>query len=141
MLKKLNNDRDKSNQRSREMEGSLGLALPVIRKPEAEMKEVNESKAREEPKKAPIILMEDNLTKAKRALMVPNQLYPTGANIKAIESNANLGELAKWREILIKYSMDYCTPFPKYNGDLKQGQTWCANICYCAVYYKICRYN
>ena len=28
-----------------------------------------------------------------------------------------------------------------YNGDLKQGQTWCANICYCAVYYKICRYN
>ena len=32
MLKKLNNDRDRSDQRSREMKGSLGLALQTIRK-------------------------------------------------------------------------------------------------------------
>ena len=97
------------------------------------MKEVNESKARGEPKKAPIVLMEDNLTKAERALMAPKQLSPTGANIKAIESKANLVELdmenlAKWREILIKKSRDYSTTFPKYNEDSKQGQTWCEYV-------------
>ena len=85
--------RDRSDQRSREMEGSLGLALQAIKKLEAKMKEVNKSKARGEPKKAPLIFMEDNLTKAKRTLMAPKQLCPTGANIKAIESKANLGEL------------------------------------------------
>ena len=93
MLQKLNNDRDRSDQRSREIEGSLGLALQTIRKLEAEMKEANESKARGEPKKVPIVLMKDNLTKAKRALMAPKQLCSTGANIKAIESKAKLGEL------------------------------------------------
>ena len=34
MLQKLNNDRDRSDQRSREMEGSLGIALQVFRDPE-----------------------------------------------------------------------------------------------------------
>ena len=71
MLQRLNDDRDRSDQRSSEMEGSQ-----AIKKLKAETKEVNESKARGEPKKAPkkapLILMEDNLTKAKRALMVPN---------------------------------------------------------------------
>ena len=57
---KLNNDGDRSDQRSREMEGSLGLALQAIKELKAEMKEINVSKARGEPKKAPIILMEDN---------------------------------------------------------------------------------
>ena len=56
--------------------------------------------------------MEDNLTKAKRALMAPKQLCHTGVNIQAIESKANLGEqdvekLTKWREVLIKKSRDY----------------------------------
>ena len=32
---------------------------------------------KEEPRKAPIILMEDNLTKAKRILMTPKKLCPT----------------------------------------------------------------
>ena len=99
-------------------------------------------KQRGEPKKAPLILMEDNITKAKRAIMAPKQLCPTGANIKAIESKANLGELdmeklAKCREILIKKSCDYSTSFPKYNGDSKEGQTWCANICYHAIDYRV----
>ena len=57
MLQKLNNNRDRSDQRSREMEGSLGLALQAIKKLEAEMKEMNASKARGEPKNAPLILV------------------------------------------------------------------------------------
>ena len=66
--------------------------------------------------------------------MTPKQLCPTGANIKTIEKKVNLGEqdvdkLTKLREALIKKSRDYRTSFPKYNGDSKQGQTWCMNIC------------
>ena len=65
-----------------------------------------------EPKKAPLVLIKDNLNKAKRALMTPKQLCPTGANIQTIESKANLEEqdvekLTKWREVLIKKSRDY----------------------------------
>ena len=44
-----------------------------------------------------------------------------------------MDKLTKLREALIKKSRDYCTSFPKYNGDSKQGQTWCTNICYHAV--------
>ena len=51
------------------MEGSLGLALHVSKI----------CKPKEEPKKAPIVLMEDNLSKAKKALMTPKQLCPTAA--------------------------------------------------------------
>ena len=56
--------------------------------------------------------MEDNLTKAKRALMAPKQLCPTGANVHAMESKANPGDqgvekLTKFREILIKKSRGY----------------------------------
>ena len=43
-------------------------------------------KSREELKKAPVVLMEDSLTKAKRALMTTKQLCPTGANVHALES-------------------------------------------------------
>ena len=32
--------------------------------------------------------MEDNLTKAKRALMIPKQLCPTGAVVHAMENNS-----------------------------------------------------
>ena len=112
VLQKLNDDRDRSDQRSREMEGSLGLALQAIKRLEAGMQEMSASKPREEQKKAPLVLIEDNLTKAKGALMAPKQLCHTGANIQAIESKANLGEqdvekLTKWREVLIKKSRDY----------------------------------
>ena len=80
MLQRLTNERDKSDQRSRELEGSQGLAL-----------------------------MEDNLIKALRALMTPKQLCPTGANVHALESKTNPGEhdtdkLTKLREVLIKKS-------------------------------------
>ena len=74
--------------------------------------------------------------------MAPKQLCPTGANIQTIESKANLGEqdvekLTKWREVLIKKSREYHTSFPKYNGNSKKGQTWCANICYHERDYRV----
>ena len=56
---------------------------------EAKIEELSINKAREEPKKAPIVIMEDNLTKAKRALMAPKQLCPTGLNIQSIERKNN----------------------------------------------------
>ena len=71
------------------MEGSLGLALQAIQRLEARMQASEASKPGEEPKKVPIILMEDNPTKARRALMAPKQLCPTGANVNALESKAN----------------------------------------------------
>ena len=73
MLQRLNDDRDRSDQRSRETEGSLGLALQAIQRLEARVQEMSVSQPREEPKKAPLILMKDNLTKAKRA---PKQMCP-----------------------------------------------------------------
>ena len=66
---KLNDDRDRSDQRYQEMEGSLGLEFQAIKEMEVKIEELSINKAREEPKKAPIVIMEDNLTKAKRALI------------------------------------------------------------------------
>ena len=54
-LQKLNEDRDRSDQRSREMEGSLGLALQATKELKAKIKEMNVSKASGEPKKVPIV--------------------------------------------------------------------------------------
>ena len=56
VLQKLKDDRDRSDQRSREMEGSQGLALQAIKELRAKIKEMNESKARKEPKKRKVIL-------------------------------------------------------------------------------------
>ena len=92
VLQKLNNDRKRSDQRSRETEGSLELAFQSIKEMEVKIKELSINKAKEEPKKAPIILMEDNLTKTKRALMALKQLCPTGSNKQSIEMKANIGE-------------------------------------------------
>ena len=47
---------------------------------------------KEEPKKAPIIMMEDNLTKAKRILITPKNLCPTGEVVYAMENKATPGE-------------------------------------------------
>ena len=90
---------------------------------------------KEEVKKAPVVQMEDNLTKAKRALMVTKQLCPTGKNVQELESKAQIEgkdrtTISKLRETLIRKSREYCTPFPKHNMDSKQGQAWCAAICY-----------
>ena len=103
VVQKLNINRDRNDQRSREMEGSLGLALQAIKEMEVKIKELSINKAREEPTKAPIIIMEDNPTKA---LIAPKQLCPTGLNIQSIERKNNIGEkdevtLFKLRERMI----------------------------------------
>ena len=38
---------------------------------------------------------------------------------------------------MIRKSREYLTTFPKYSGDSKQGQAWCAAICYHALDYKV----
>ena len=62
--------------------------------------------------------MEDKLNKAKRALMTPKQLCPTGVGVQAIENKTNPGEqdaekLAKLKETLIKKTREYIKSFPK----------------------------
>ena len=74
--------------------------------------------------------------------MAPKQLCPSGLNIQSIERKAHIGEkdesiLSKLRETMIRKSREYIMSFPKYSGDSKQGQAWCANICYHAIDYKV----
>ena len=119
MLQRMNNERDRAFQRIKELEGSLGLALQAIKRLEEKVQASETCKPRKEPKKAPIILMEDNLTKTKRALMTPKQLCPTAALVHAMENKIpgeqNTEKLAKLREILIKKTRDYSKSFPKYS--------------------------
>ena len=86
--------------------------------------------------------MEDNLTKAKRALMAPKQLCPTIAVVQAKENKANPGEqdaekLAKLKETLIKKSREYSKSFTKYTRESRKGQEWCAKICFHAREYRV----
>ena len=92
MLQRMIDDRDRADQKVREMEGSLGLALQAIQSLEARTQGYETSMKKEEPRKAPIILMEDNLTKAKRILMTPKKLCPTGEVVYAMQNKANPGE-------------------------------------------------
>ena len=102
MPKKINDDKDKSDQKVQEMEESLGLVMQAIRDMDAMIQAMTINQVMLEVKKAPILLKEDNLTKAKRALMTPKQLCPSG-----------------------------------YNGVSKQGQAWCANVCYHSIDFKV----
>ena len=79
------------------------------------MQESKTCKPREEPKKAPIVLMEDNLTKAKKALMTPNQLCPTAAVVHMMEAKGPWEQ--ELREIPIKKTRAYSESFPKYSGE------------------------
>ena len=123
------------------MEGSLGLASQAIKRLEVEMQASKACKPREEPKKAPIVLMEDNLTKAKMALMTPKQLCPTAAVVHAMETKSpgkqDVQKLAKLRDILIKKTRVYSDSFPKYSGESNKGQEWCAEICYHVRKYRV----
>ena len=69
MLQKISDDKDRSDQKVREMEGSLGLAMQAIREMDAKIQVMSINKPKLEVKTALIVLMEDNLTKAKRAVM------------------------------------------------------------------------
>ena len=91
-LLQMNDDIDRTDQKTRELEGSLGMALQAIQRLEARTQAMEKGKPKGEPEKATLVFMEDNLTKAKRALMTPKQLCPTGANVHALESKAHPGE-------------------------------------------------
>ena len=71
LLQMLNKAKDMSDQKVRELEGSLGLVMASIREINTKLQTMSVSVQKEEVKKAPLWLMEDNLTKAMRALMVP----------------------------------------------------------------------
>ena len=124
-----------------ELERSLGLEMPSIRDMDAKIQALSINQPRVDAKTAPIVLMEDNLTKAKRALMAPKQLCPSGLNIQSIERKAHKGErdesiLTKLIEMMIRKSREYLMSFSKYSRDSKQGHVWCANICYYTIDYK-----
>ena len=121
-----------------ELERSLGLEMPSIRDMDAKIQALSINQPRVDAKTAPIVLMEDNLTKAKRALMAPKQLCPSGLNIQSIERKAHKGErdesiLTKLIEMMTRKSREYLMLFSKYSRDSKQGHVWCANICYHAI--------
>ena len=78
--------------------------------------------------------MEDNLTKAKRVIMATKALCPTGRSVQELESKAQIDvadrtTTSKLREMLIRKRREYLNMFPKFNGDLKQGQALCSGIC------------
>ena len=144
MPQKMYEDKAKSDQKVQEQEGSLGLAMQSIRDMDARIQALIISKTKVDSKTAPKVLMEDNLSKAKRALMAPKQLCLSGLNmnIQSLERKAHIGEkdesiLSKLRETMIRKSREYIMSFPKYSGDSKQGQAWCANFCYHSIDYKV----
>ena len=106
-IQRLLADRDLGIQRDQEMEGSIGLVLQSIHRLETRMQATEASVKKEEPRIAPIILMEDNLTKAKRALMKPKELCPTSKVIQSMQNQGSISvmeakEIAKMQETLIK---------------------------------------
>ena len=126
----------------KKIEGSLGLAMLAIRDMDAKIQAMTINQTMVEVKTAPIVLTEDNLTKAKRALMTPKQLCPLGLEIQTIQGKAQTGErdvstLTKLREMMIRKSREYLMTFFKYNGDSKQGQAWCVNVCYHTIDFKV----
>ena len=77
-IQRMNDERERSAQRIVEIEGSVGLALQSMQRVEARLQACEASVKKEVPTGAPIILMEDNLTKAKRGIMKAKVLCPTG---------------------------------------------------------------
>ena len=116
--------------------------MQSIRDMDAKIQALSKSQSKVDSKTAPIVLMENNLTKSKRFLMAPKQLCPSGLNIESIKRKVQIGErdvtiLTKLREMMIRKSRECSISFPKYSGDSKQGQAWFANICYHAIDYKV----
>ena len=72
--------------------------MQSINRLEARVQVTEDRTRRAEPKKAPIILMEDNLTQAKRALMTPKELCPTAKVVRAMENQATIN-IQEAREI------------------------------------------
>ena len=104
MLQKLNETKDMSDQKVRELEGSLGLALQSIREIKTKLQA-----EKVEVKRAPVVLMVDNLTKAKRALTVTKQLCPTGINVQKLKQKTQVQQGLKARTSLVYSHLLPCT--------------------------------
>ena len=73
--------------------------------------------------------------------MTPKQLCPKAVVVHVMETKSpreqDEEKLAKLREILVKKTRVYSDSFPKYSGESKKGQEWCAEICYHARKYRV----
>ena len=72
--------------------------------------------------------MEDNLTKAKRAIMITKTLCPTGEVVQAMMSKQSMQDaerIDKMKETIIRKTREYANTFPKYNRESRKGQEWC----------------
>ena len=116
--------------------------MQSIRDMNAKIQGISISQPKVDSKTFPIVLMEDNLTKAKRALMAPKQLCLSVLKIQSIERKAHIGErdkstLTKLREMMIRKSREYRMSFRKYNRDSNQGHAWCVNVFYHTINFKV----
>ena len=64
--------------------------MQAIRDMDAKIQAISITQPQVEGKPALIVLMEDNLTKVKRALMAPKQLCPSGLEIQKIERKSQI---------------------------------------------------
>ena len=141
-IRSINEDREKAAQRVLELEGALGQTNQALKRVEAKLIAYEASGKKDVSTAAPIILMEDNLTKAKRAIMVPKVMCPTTEAMQAMLALPNLSvsdmeKVAKGKETIIKKTREYVNTFPKYNGESRKGQEWCARICFHAKQYRV----
>ena len=45
--------------------------------------------------------------------------------------------IAKMKETIIRKTREYVNTFPKYSGESRKGQEWCAKICFHAQQYNV----
>ena len=141
-IRSMNEERERAAQRVLELEGALGQTNQTLKKVEAKLIAYEASRKKDVSTAAPIILMEDNLTKAKRAIMVPKVMCPTTEAMQAMlglqsRSASDMEKIAKSKETIIKKTREYVNTFPKYNGESRKGQEWCARICFHAKQYRV----
>ena len=88
------------------------LGIQSLNKLEIRLQTTEANAKKEEQRIAPIILMEDNLTKAKRALMKPKELCPTASVVQSMQTQGSINiheakDIAKMQETLIKKEREY----------------------------------
>ena len=74
--------------------------------------------------------------------MITKTLCPTGEVVQAMMSQPNptmqdAERLTKMKETIIRKIREYVNTFPKYNGESRKGQEWCAKICFHAQQYNV----
>ena len=140
-MRSINEDRERTAQKMLELEGAMGQMTQGLKRLESKVL-TYEANGKKIPAVAPIILMEDNLTKAKRAIMVEKVMCPTQEAMQAMlsiptQSATDMEKIAKAEETIIRKNREYVNTFPKFNGESRKGQEWCAQICFHAKQYRV----